>query len=164
MARKARPVFDADRLVDEFKVYDRHVDVVSSFHWLYTQVTELADTVAQFERYPSIKVGDKSLTPDFTVAFTDGSGMAGEVANLSLRDESVEGLCRQLQGYAELTEMPGPPNQKGHQAPLPVSPVDVLFLGWRESRGATVEHAVAVACGIPVLEEKEGNPNEQHHH
>ncbi|WP_342373436.1 hypothetical protein PCC79_07470 [Propioniciclava soli] len=128
MARKARPVFDADRLVDEFKVYDRHVDVVSSFHWLYTQVTELADTVAQFERYPSIKVGDKSLTPDFTVAFTDGSGMAGEVANLSLRDESVEGLCRQLQGYAELTEMPGPPNQKGHQAPLPVSPVDVLFL------------------------------------
>jgi len=41
---------------------------------------------------------------------------------------------------------------------------DAIFMlpGWRESRGATVEHAVAVACGIPVLE-KEGNPNEQHH-
>ena len=42
---------------------------------------------------------------------------------------------------------------------------DAIFMlpGWRESRGATVEHAVAVACGIPVLEEKEGNPNEHHH-
>jgi hypothetical protein len=30
---------------------------------------------------------------------------------------------------------------------------DAIFMlpGWRESRGATVEHAVAVACGIPVL-------------
>ena len=41
---------------------------------------------------------------------------------------------------------------------------DAIYLlpGWSRSRGATVEHAVAVACGIPVLE-KEGNPNEQHH-
>lgn len=32
---------------------------------------------------------------------------------------------------------------------------DAIYLlpGWRESRGATTEHAVAVACGIPVLEE-----------
>ena len=41
---------------------------------------------------------------------------------------------------------------------------DAIFMlpGWSRSRGATVEHAVAVACGIPVLEEKEGNPNEHH--
>ena len=40
---------------------------------------------------------------------------------------------------------------------------DAIFMlpGWSRSRGATVEHAVAVACGIPVLE-KEGNPNEHH--
>ena len=32
---------------------------------------------------------------------------------------------------------------------------DAIYMlpGWRESRGATVEHTVAVACGIPVLEE-----------
>lgn len=30
---------------------------------------------------------------------------------------------------------------------------DAIYMlpGWRESRSATVEHAVAVACGIPVL-------------
>jgi hypothetical protein len=34
---------------------------------------------------------------------------------------------------------------------------DAIYLlpGWSRSRGATVEHAVAVACGITVLEEKE---------
>lgn len=43
---------------------------------------------------------------------------------------------------------------------------DAIYMlpGWSRSRGATVEHAVAVACGIPVfLDEKEGNPNAQHH-
>lgn len=32
---------------------------------------------------------------------------------------------------------------------------DAIYMlpGWRESRGATTEHTVAVACGIPVLEE-----------
>jgi hypothetical protein len=42
---------------------------------------------------------------------------------------------------------------------------DAIYMlpGWSRSRGATVEHAVAVACGIPVLDEKEGNPNEHHH-
>ena len=25
-----------------------------------------------------------------------------------------------------------------------------MLPGWRESKGATVEHAVAVACGMPV--------------
>ena len=41
---------------------------------------------------------------------------------------------------------------------------DAIYLlpGWSRSRGATVEHAVAVACGTPVLEEKEGT-NAQHH-
>jgi len=42
---------------------------------------------------------------------------------------------------------------------------DAIYMlpGWRESRGATVECAVAFACGIPpVLDEKEGNPNAQH--
>lgn len=37
---------------------------------------------------------------------------------------------------------------------------DAIFMlpGWRESRGATTEHAVAVACGIPVLEEGTSTP------
>lgn len=128
MARYAKPTFDADQLLEEFRVYDRHVDVVSCFHWLYTEVKELAETVGYFDRYPRVSVSGKTVTPDFTVTFTDGAGMAGEVAQFSLREESVDGLSRQLQGYGELTEMPDAPNRKGHQGSVAVDPVDVLYL------------------------------------
>lgn len=128
MPRKAKPAFDADQLLAEFKVYDRAVDVVSSYHWLFTSVTELADTVKHFERYPKIAVPGKAVTPDFTVVFSDGVGLAGEVAQIALREESVDSVCRQLQAYSELTEMPGPPNHRGVQRAVSVDPVDVLFL------------------------------------
>lgn len=41
---------------------------------------------------------------------------------------------------------------------------DAIYMlpGWSRSHGAAVERLVAVACGIPFLDEKEGNPNEQH--
>lgn len=128
MPRKARPTFNADQLLAEFKVYDRAVDVVSSYHWLFTSVAELADSVDHFERYPRIPVPGKAITPDFTVVFTDGVGLVGEVAHIARREESVDGVCRQLQAYSELTEMPGPPNQHGVQQAIGVYAVDVLFL------------------------------------
>ena len=129
MARGSKLVFDADQLLDEFKVYDQAVDVVSCYHWLFTAVTEMADTVNHFERYPRIPVApDRAVTPDFTVVFTDGTGLAGEVARISLRDESVESVCQQIQSYSELVQMPGPAGGKGGQKQLPVDPVDVLFL------------------------------------
>ena len=128
MARK-KPVFDADELLHDYAVYDRAVDVVSCFHWLFTQVDELADTVRHFDRYPRIPLsGDRKVTPDFTVVFTDGTGLAAEVANIAQREESVDSVCAQLQTYSELTEMPDAPGKKGGQKPTPVDPVDVLFL------------------------------------
>ena len=129
MTRRAKPVFDADQLLNEFKVYDQAVDVVSCYHWLFTAVTEMAETVLHFDRYPSVPLdGGRKVTPDFTVVFTDGAGLAGEVARLARRDESVESLCQQIQCYSELASMPGPPTHKGGQTQVPVGPVDVIFL------------------------------------
>lgn len=129
MAYKSKPVFDADQLLAEFKVYDQAVDVVSCYHWLFTAVKEMADTVRHFERYPKVTLeGERRLTPDFTVVFTDGTGLAGEVARLARRDESVESVCQQIQGYSELTSMPGPPSRKGGHTQVPVGPVDVVLL------------------------------------
>lgn len=128
MARKPKPVFDATQLLDEFRVYDQAVDVVSSYHWFFTEVTDIADTVTHFERYPRVAASGKTVTPDFTVVFTDGAGLAGEVARLSRRDESVDSVCGQLQGYSELTQMPGPPGHRGGQRAVPVDPVDTVFL------------------------------------
>lgn len=137
MARKKRPTFDADQLLSEFRVYDRHVDVVSCYHWMFTTPEDLAATVHHFERYPKIRVGQKDVTPDFTVVFNDGTGLAGEVADIAMHDNSVESVCRQLQKYSELTEMPNARDAAGQTALAQVAPVDVLFL----NRASTVPDA-----------------------
>src|SRR6185503_5627284 len=89
--------------------YDRHVDVVSSFEWLFTSpdVRLVPQTVLHFERYPRIKVSSqKTLTPDFTVLFRDGSGLAGEIAEIALHENSVNKLCKQLANYDALDHLP----------------------------------------------------------
>ncbi|WP_141580171.1 hypothetical protein [Actinomadura sp. WMMA1423] len=92
-----------------FNLYDRHVDVVSAFEWLFTSpnVRDVPDTVLHFERYPRIKVSSqRTLTPDFTVLFRDGSGLAGEIAEIALHDNSVNKLCKQLASYDALDRIP----------------------------------------------------------
>lgn len=121
----------------EFELYDRSVDVVSAFHWLYTETKELPDLVAHFERYPTIKVRvgetEREVTPDFTVLFRDGTGLVAEIANIALPEKSVDSLCRQLLNYSTVTELPD-----GTGGAVPVSGVDVLFLSPIKTAGDAV--------------------------
>ena len=66
-----------DRLLHGFTTYDRAVDVVSAFETAFTTRISLPGTVRHFERFPRIP-GDRgsTLTPDFTVVFHDGTGLA----------------------------------------------------------------------------------------
>ena len=112
------------RYVDDYKRYDLYVDVVSIFETLFTQ-SPLASTVRHFERYPCVTAPDgDDATPDFSVVFEDGTGLAGEIASLANVKQSADKTCRQLLRYDSLTELPV--NTSGHTAP--VEHVDVLFL------------------------------------
>lgn len=113
-----------ERLLRAFRTYDRAVDVVSAFEMVYTSSqSELPGTVQHFERFPRIPVTDRNpLTPDFTVVFKDGGGMAGEIARIALPEESVDDVCSQIARYDELRQLPG---QVG---PVDVSHTDVLLL------------------------------------
>lgn len=126
MADASKPQPDS-AVIREYELYDRSVDVVSAFHWLYTDTKELPELVAHFERYPTVKVrvGDTEtkLTPDFTVLFEDGTGLVAEIANIALHENSVDKLCRQLLNYSRITELPD-----GTGGVVPVTGVDVLFL------------------------------------
>lgn len=96
------PAGDA-QVLNAYKHYDRTVDVVSVFHWLYTKTENLPDTVEWFDRYPKLTHDDgRPATPDFAVRFRDGTGIVGEVAALALHEASVESLCRQLLRYDQL--------------------------------------------------------------
>lgn len=116
--------FDPLRLVREYDLYDRNVDVVSAYQWLFTQTADLPATVEHFERYPKVEHPDgTTITPDFTILFRDGTGIAAEIANIPLRDEGVDKLCRQLSRYADLRALPD-----ARQGQSPVTVLDVMYL------------------------------------
>lgn len=125
-------------LLSSFKVYDRAVDVVSAFEMLFTaSQTELPETVRHFERFPSIPQEDNSdLTPDFSVLFSDGGGLVGEIARFGLPEQSVDSLCRQIGKYDGIGTLPDGTNLTG------VDFLDVLLLVPQELGPAAVKRIV----------------------
>lgn len=145
MARGTKGPLDPDALVSDFRLYDRAVDIVSIYHWLFTSTKELPSTVEHFERYPRVPGdGGSVVTPDFTVLFKDGRGIAAEIANIALHDGSVESLCRQLEKYSRLTELP---NAQGGFSP--VQALDVIFLTPIETASAAVRRVCAERLDAP---------------
>ena len=118
------PDEQAASLLEEFRTYDRSVDVVSSWEMIFTESeTALPAHVRHFERFPSVAAADGNpATPDFSVLFDDDRGLVGEIATFSLRNESVDALCRQIQRYDELRQLPA-----GGGALAAVEQVDVML-------------------------------------
>lgn len=123
MARGTGSPLDPDELVCGYVTYDRTVDVVSIYHWLFTETKELPPTVEHFERYPKLQTTEGELTPDFTVLFRNGTGWVAEIASIALPDGSVESLCHQLDKYSKVAELP---NSAGGRTA--VSELDVVLL------------------------------------
>jgi hypothetical protein len=129
VAKAAAREFEADDLLRAYEVYDQAVDVVSCYQWVFTRVAELAATVEHFERYPKLTADGSENTPDFTVLFTDRSGLAGEIARLAQHEKSVESLCNQITRYASLPHLPSvTPTPTSPAVHGPVDVVDVLVL------------------------------------
>ncbi|WP_322411140.1 hypothetical protein [Microbacterium invictum] len=136
---------DPDRLIADFRIYDRSVDIVSIYHWLFTETRELPSTVSHFERYPRIPHADgRVATPDFSVLFTDGTGIVAEIANIARHDNSVEKLCAQLLRYDGIEALP---NARGGMTA--VSHVDVIFLTPIDDAEAAVRRVLAERLDDP---------------
>jgi hypothetical protein len=133
-----------ERLLHGFTTYDRAVDVVSAFEMAFTtSQSAVPGTVEHFERFPRIPSGQQSvLTPDFTVVFNDGTGLVGEIARIAMHDNSVESLCRQIQKYDALGQLP-----RGQEL-VDVAHTDVLLL---------VPQSVGVAAVKRIIGERYAN-------
>jgi hypothetical protein len=135
-----------ERLLRGFTTYDRAVDVVSAFEMAFTtSISEVPGTVRHFERFARVPdAGGTVLTPDFTVVFNDGTGLAGEIARLALEDNSVEDVCHQIAKYDALRRLP----DDGGLAD--VSHTDVLLL---------VPQSVGVAAVNRIVVERFADPD-----
>lgn len=132
------PLPSPDDLLAEYRLYDQYVDVVSAFEWLFTATRGMPDTVQWFDRFPRITDDDdRDHTPDFTVLFSDGSGIVGEIARIAQHDGSVDSLCDQLLRYSNLGSLP---SGIGHVSE--VRHVDVVLLVPLELGTATIQRVI----------------------
>jgi hypothetical protein len=120
---------DREQLLREYREYDAKVDIVSSFEVFFRESTSLPATVAHFERFPRYKAPDgRAVTPDFTVLFTDGTLLVGEISRLAREERSLEDLLHQIGRYDTLTQAPSGPLAGGGHTLVDVESVDVLVL------------------------------------
>jgi hypothetical protein len=72
-----------DKLLDDFRLYDRTVDLVSCWEFFYTKVATVRDKILHFDRFPRLACPQESerdqKTPDFAVLVSDSYGLVGEV-------------------------------------------------------------------------------------
>lgn len=100
--------YDVADLLSDFALYDRNVDIVSAYEYLFTAVPEMADTVEHFERFPKpLLKGGTKVTPDFSVLFKDGHAYVGEISNIPLIDQGVDKVCKQLGQYDQIEQVQG---------------------------------------------------------
>lgn len=134
-------------LLRQYEVYDRHVDVVSAFEWLFCETRDLPVTVEHFERFPRIPTGtSKPITPDFTVLFKDGTAIVGEIAQIAIHDNSVEKLCQQIGRYDSLDRIPAGAGLSS------VSRVDVLLITQLKTGLSAVQRVIEQRMAV------EGHP------
>lgn len=118
------PDLGPEDLLQQHRLYDQYVDVVCAFEWLFTETKSMPETVRHFERFPRLDGDDGNpATPDFSVLFSDGTGMVGEIARIALHEASVDDLCRQVGRYDRLTSL-----QDADGRLVEVEHVDVLLL------------------------------------
>lgn len=108
---------------------------------MVTSATGIRDTVAHFERYPTIEHADGvKATPDFTVLFGDGTAYVGELTNLARGRASIDSLCHQIGRYNSLDRVPA-----AGKATVKVSAVDVIvFVPQGEANAAVARLAEAM--------------------
>lgn len=114
----------AQRLLGDFDTYDTYVDVVSAFEWLFLHSGLFDGRVRHFERFPKIKMPDgEASTPDFTVVFTDDTGLVGEISKLARHENSVDKTVKQIAKYDRLDRLP----IDSHGNTTPATDINVLL-------------------------------------
>lgn len=93
-----------DALLEEFKLYDRTVDIVSCWEFFYTRIPSVSSNTLHFDRFPRMAVPKGSKrerkTPDFSVLISASYGLIGEIKHgFPLDDSSFLQQLNKLKKY-----------------------------------------------------------------
>jgi hypothetical protein len=71
------------KLLNDFKLYDKAVDIVSCWQFLFTEVEQYSKNVLLFDRFPRLSSPstpkDQPKTPDFAVLLSDEYGIVADI-------------------------------------------------------------------------------------
>ncbi len=94
----------------DFSNYDQTVDVISCWHSYFDSIYVKKSAGLFFDRYPIL--GDKGLTPDFTMVFSEDYAIIADVArSIENTSHSLESKAAQLKNYdgcKKIRSGPGP--------------------------------------------------------
>jgi hypothetical protein len=118
-----------DKLLDDFKLYDKTVDLVSCWEFLYTKVASVRDKVLHFDRFPRLISPEGNerdrKTPDFAVLVSDRYGIIGDVkSGFPLEEVAFQRHLERLKKYDQ------PLSFKSGKKSEPISPTthDILLI------------------------------------
>jgi len=113
----------------DYAQYDRRVDLVSVAEVWFTRSQGLAPSTVHFDRFPRLvhPVDGRPATPDFTVLFSDDTGIVGEISHIAPRTSALAQLINQVARYETLGGLPsGPPDAGGARPVRKVRAIDVI--------------------------------------
>jgi hypothetical protein len=125
-----------DKLLDDFKLYDKTVDLVSCWEFFYTKVAPIRENILLFDRFPRLispqeRERDRK-TPDFAVLVSESYGLVGDVKSGFPREELA--FLRHLE---RLKKYDQPLSFKSGPKSEPISPTThdiVLIIPFRDAQ------------------------------
>lgn len=90
--------------LDDFKMYDKAVDIVSCWQFFFTEVQSFAENVLWFDRFPRLSSPsvpkDQPKTPDFAALMSDAYGIVGDIkSGFPLDDKDFLSHAKRLLKY-----------------------------------------------------------------
>lgn len=90
--------------LNDFRLYDKAVDIVSCWQFLFTEAQPLAKNVLCFDRFPRLSSpstpNDQPKTPDFAVLISDAYGIVGDIkSGFPLDDKDFLNHAKRLLKY-----------------------------------------------------------------
>jgi len=145
-----------DKLLDDFKLYDKTVDLVSCWEFFYTKVAPVRDRILHFDRFPRLVPAQENerdrKTPDFAVLVSDSYGLVGDVkSGFPLEEAAFLRHLERLKKYDRSLSFKR--NEKG-ETTSPTTHDILLIIPIRDSQEIVLRIESLLSNGMVTFERK----------
>lgn len=145
-----------EKLLDDFNLYDKTVDLVSCWEFFYTKIDSVRDRILYFDRFPRLTASQETKrdrkTPDFAVLVSASYGLVGEIKHGFPLDDATF-----LQHLGKLKKYDQPLSFRADDKGKEISPVThdiLLIVRLRDAQETVVRIEKLLREGNPTFERR----------